>query len=124
GDRKEDRAREARYRKLQKKYLVRSCPTVILADADGRPYAIQSGYARGTGGTKSLAMIRLAQLAKAQRDNSFKRAAAAAGAERAKHLHQGIQKVAWLLGTIDDRGDDPVLVFYQRQVQDILKADP
>src|SRR5262249_40038468 len=37
--------------------------------------------------------------------------------------HQGIQAVAGLLGSLDDRGDDPVLVFYEAQVQDILKAD-
>jgi thioredoxin-related protein len=46
GDTKADKDREARYRKLQEKYLVRSFPTVVLADADGSPYAIQSGYAK------------------------------------------------------------------------------
>src|SRR5262249_9210311 len=122
GDTKEDKAREARYRKLQEKYLVRAFPTVVLADADGVPYAIQAGYAKGTGVTTSLAMIRLAQFATEQRDRSFKQAAAAAGAERAGSLHKGIQSVAPLLGSIDDRGDDPVLVFYQTHVQDILKA--
>jgi thioredoxin-related protein len=122
GDAKEDKARQARYRKHQEQYLVHSFPTVILADADGVPYAMQSGYAKGIGPTASLAIIRLAQSRKAQRDKKFKLAAAAAGAERAEHLHKGIQAVAKFLGSIDDRGDDPVLVFYQPQVQDILKA--
>jgi thioredoxin-related protein len=122
-DTKEDKAREARYRKQQGRYLVHSFPTVILADADGVPYAMQSGYAKGIGPTVSLAMMRLALSAKAQRDKEFKLAAAATGAERARHLHNGIQVVAKFLGPIDDRGDDPVLVFYQTKVQEILKAD-
>ncbi len=123
GDTPEDKAREIRYRKLQEKYLVRAFPTVILADADGMPYAIQSGYAKGTGVAKSLAVLRLAQVAKAQRDRNFKLAEPATGIERAEYLHNGIKAIAGLLGSIDDRGDDPVLVFYQAQVQNILKAD-
>jgi thioredoxin-related protein len=118
-----EKARERRYRRLQEKYLVRAFPTVVLADADGVPYAIQSGYAKGTGATASLLLLRLARAARTQRDRSFSRAASAAGAERAAHLHRGIQAVAGLLGSLDDRGDDPVLVFYRAQVQDILKAD-
>jgi thioredoxin-related protein len=123
GDTPEEKAREARFRKLQEKYLVHSFPTVVLADADGVPYAIQSGYAKGTGVTKSLALIRLAQVAKAQRDRNFKLAASATGVEGAEYLHKGVQAVAGLLGSMDDRGDDPVLTFYSAQVQDILKAD-
>jgi thioredoxin-related protein len=123
GDRKEDKIRKARYQKLQEKYLVRSFPTVILADADGVPYGIQSGYAKGTGVTISLAMIRLARAAKAKRDRSFQRAATSVGIKRAEHLHKGIQSVAGLLGSIDARGNDPLLVFYRTQVGDILKGD-
>jgi thioredoxin-related protein len=122
-DTPEDKAREDRYRKLQEKYLVHSFPTVVLADAEGVPYAIQSGYAKGTGVAKSLAMMRLAQAGKSRRDKSFKLAASLTGAQRAEQLHRGIQSVAGSLGSIDDRGDDPVLVFYQTQVQEILKAD-
>jgi RNA polymerase sigma factor (sigma-70 family) len=122
GDTEKDRVRAALYRKLQEKYLVRSFPTVILADADGVPYAMQAGYPEGFGVRQSLAVIRMAQFVKAQRDRSFKRAAAATGTERAEHLHKGLHKVAAVLGSLDDRGDDPVLVFYQRQIQDILKA--
>jgi thioredoxin-related protein len=122
-DTPEDKARETRLRKLQEKYLIRAFPTVVLADADGVPYAIRSGYAKGTGVTASLLMMRLAQAGKAQRDRSFKSAASSAGAERAEHLHNGIQAVAGLLGSLADRGDDPILVFFEAQVQDILKAD-
>jgi thioredoxin-related protein len=121
-DTKEDKARQARYRKHQEEYLVHSFPTVILADADGVPYAIQSGYAKGIGPAASLAIMRLAQSGKAQRDKKFKLAGAATGVERALHLHNGIQAVANFLGSMDDRGNDPVLVFYHTKVQEIQKA--
>src|SRR5262249_58958554 len=94
-----------------------------LADADGVPYAIQSGYAKGTGVTISLALMRLARAAKAKRDRNFKLAATSVGAKRAEQLHKGIQAVAGLLGSIDARGDDPGLGFYRTQVRDILKGD-
>jgi thioredoxin-related protein len=122
-DTKDDKAREARYRKLQEQFLVRSFPTVILADADGKPYAEQSGYAKGVGPAVCLAMMRVARGARAQRDREFGLAAAATGAERARHLHDGVRAVAKFLGSMDDRGDDPVLVFYRTTVQDILTAD-
>jgi len=119
----EEKARQNRYRKLQEKYLIRGFPTVVLADAAGVPYAIMTGYAKGVGPTRILAPMRLAQLARVQRDLCFKLAESATGMDRAVYFHKGIQSVAWFLGTIDDRGDDPVLVFYPAQVQDILKAD-
>ena len=123
GDTKEEKARQRRERKLQERYLVGGFPTVVLADADGVPYAIRTGYARGTGVTASLAMMKLAQMARAQRDRSFRLAAAATGTARAERLHQGITAVAALLGSLEDRGDDPVLVFYRPQVDEIRKAD-
>ncbi len=123
GDTPEEKARESQYQKLQEKYHVRAFPSVVLADADGVPFAIQSGYVKGTGVTKSLAAIRRAGEAKAQRDRNFKLAAASTGLERAEYLHKGVQAVAGLLGSMDARGDDPVLIFYQARVQDILKAD-
>ena len=49
---------------------------------------------------------------------------ATTGRERAEHLHQGITAVARLLGSLEDRGDDPVLVFYKPQVEEIRQAGP
>jgi hypothetical protein len=66
---------------------------------------------------------RPAQRARARRDRDFRLAAIATGEERAEHLHQGIMAVVGLLGSIEDRGDDPVLVFYKPQVEEIREAD-
>jgi thioredoxin-related protein/tetratricopeptide (TPR) repeat protein len=123
GDTKEEKVREFRLRNLQDRYLAPGVPTVVLADADGVPYAIRTGYSQGIGVPPSLVMIKLAQTARVLRDRNFRLAAAATGRERAEHLHQGITAVARLLGSVEDRGDDPVLVFYRPQVEEIRKAD-
>ncbi len=100
GATKEEEARELRFRNLQERYLVRGFPTVVLADADGVPYAIGTGYSQGIGVTPSLVMIKLAQTARALRDRNFRLATATTGRERAEHLHQGITAVAGLLGSL------------------------
>ena len=123
GDTMQEKARELCFRNLQERYLVRSFPTVVLADTDGVPYAIWTGYARGIGVAPSLVMIELAQTARTLRDRNFRLATATTGSERAKYLHQGITAVAGLLGSLEDRGDDPVLVFYKPQVEGIRMAD-
>ena len=50
-----------RFRNLGERYLVRTFPTIVLADADGVPYAIGTGYAQGIGVMPSLVMIKLAR---------------------------------------------------------------
>lgn len=123
GDSPQEQERQKHYRELQNKYLIRVFPTVVLADADGVPYAMMTGYSTGRGPTKTLAKIRLARVAKKQRDRQFELAKSSTGIERVAHFHKGIQSVATLLGSLDERGDDPVLVFYKRQVDEILRSD-
>lgn len=115
-----EKTREESFRALQEDYLVRGFPTVVLADADGVPFAIQTGYTRGTGPEESLAWVRDAQTAKAQRDRSFEAAKSLPGSARAQKLDRGISCVESLLGSIEEREDDPVLVFYADTVQEIL----
>ncbi len=43
--------------------------------------------------------------------------------ERARLLHAGVQAVAPFLGSVDDRGDDPVLAFYPSVVAEIRTLD-
>jgi thioredoxin-related protein len=123
GESPDEKEREANYRKLQAAHLIRGVPTVVLADAQGLPYAIITGYATKSGPLLYWAHMQLARAAKTIRDSSFEAAALADGTKRARHLHHGIQAVGWLLGSIELRGDDPVLAFYQKQIADILKFD-
>ena len=98
-------------------------PTVVLADADGLPYAIWTGYLSGDWRDAGSGDDQAVQTARTLRDRNFRLATATTGRERAEHLHQGITAVAGLPGSLDDRGDDPVLVFYKPQVEEIRKAD-
>jgi thioredoxin-related protein/tetratricopeptide (TPR) repeat protein len=123
GETPEMKAREAQYRKLQEQYLIRGVPTVVLADADGRPYAIMTGHTRGDGPVTGLAMMQLALLAKKRRDQEFSAADQVVGVERARLLSRGIQSVGWLLGSIAERGNDPALVFYRPQITEITRLD-
>lgn len=123
GESAEDKAREKKFREWQKDYLINGVPTVVLVDSDGRPYAFMTGHAPGNGPLTALAMLRMAQIAKKQRDEHFRAARIAGPADRARYLHQGIQSVGWLLGSTQERGDDPVLAFYKDRVAEIEKED-
>ncbi len=125
GDSPTEKRRCEQIAKLQQQFLTNgSVPTVILADAEGVPYAIRSGYQSGSGPTTALFALRFAKMAKDQRDRFFKKAATLTGDERAEELHKAISAVGPFLGSIDDRGGDPVLTFYKSQVDDILRSTP
>ena len=122
-DSDEDRKREEAYRALQKEYLAPGVPTVVLADHRGVPYAFATGYEEGTGPQKALAWAQRARAARAERDRNLEAAQAAAGQDRARFLHQAIESVAMLLGSLEDRGDDPVLVFYRGEIDEIRRLE-
>jgi tetratricopeptide (TPR) repeat protein len=119
GDTPAEKDRQARFAVLEKQYLVNAFPTLVLADAAGMPYAVMTGYESEV--PAMLEWIGKARTARDLRDREFQ--AAAEGAERATHLHNGIQAVAGLLGTLDERHDDPVLVYYKDQVAEITRLD-
>jgi hypothetical protein len=123
GDSKEERRREQVDRELQKRYLDTAVPAVYLFDQQGVPYAIFDGYDAGTGPQRMLARLEAARAARIERDGKFAAAAKAAGHERAELLHAGLQTVAGLLGSLKDRGDDPILTFYPTVVAEIRRLE-
>jgi thioredoxin-related protein len=124
GDSPAEKQRERAYRELQKRYLAPGVPQVVLADADGLPYAIVTGYTTGFGVPKSLALIQEARASRVVRDQKFAAAKSATGHERAELLHAGLQAIAGQLGTLEDLGNDPVLTFYPQVVAEINKLEP
>ena len=96
---------------LQAKYGIQGFPTIILADAKGRPFA-QTGYRPGgpEGYLKHLAELRAAR---EKRDAAFAKADAAKGVERAKLLDQALSYL------------EPELVIgsYGEVVEEIVKLD-
>ncbi|HUE16393.1 MAG TPA: thioredoxin family protein, partial [Planctomycetaceae bacterium] len=123
GDADKERQRERVDRELQKRYLAPAVPEIFLVDQQGVPYAILEGYTKGTGPGKTLAFVEQARAARATRDQKFAAAAKSAEHERAELLHAGLQAVAPLLGSLDERGDDPVLTFYPTVVAEIRRLD-
>lgn len=119
-DTPEQKARNARLRKLQDHYLTPAVPTAVLADSDGKPYAFITGYEKGTEPQGYLKLISAAQSAKSKRDALLTAAAQKSGTSRASLLSDALEAVASQLGSIDERGEEPLLHFYGDTVQEIL----
>jgi len=99
---------------LSKKYAVQGFPTILLTDADGRPYAA-TGYQKG-GPEKYVAHLNELRGQKTRRDEAF------AAAEKA----QGIEKAKALVAALDAMKLDEAAVtsFYGDVVAQIATADP
>jgi Thioredoxin-like len=123
GSSEQERKREQTDRELQNRYLAPTVPTVYLLDNEGVPYAILEGYQTGTGPQKVLARFDRARAGRSERDRNFAAAARSAGLERAKLFNAGLEAVAPRLGTLEERGNDPVLSFYPKAVAEILQLD-
>jgi thioredoxin-related protein len=102
---------KAQNEKLQNEYGIQGFPTIILADAKGRPYA-QVGYEEG-GAEKYVANLATLRKARVARDEAFAKAESAEGMEKAKLLAEGLAKI------------DPELqnTFYKEEVAAIVAAD-
>ncbi len=76
---------------LKETYQVQGYPTILIADAEGRPYA-KTGYQKG-GPEAYVAHLAKLQESKATRDEQFAAAEGKEGAEKAKALYAGLQAV-------------------------------
>lgn len=119
-DTPEQKKRNARLRKLQDHYLTPAVPTAVLADSDGKPYAFITGYEKGTEPQGYLKLISAAQNAKSKRDALLTAAAQESGTARASLLNEALESIAPQLGSIDERGEEPLLHFYGDVIQEIL----
>ena len=75
--------------KLQKQFGIQGFPSIVLADAQGRPYA-QTGYQAG-GPEKYLPHLDELRAVKTKRDEAWKKAEGAQGVEKAKFLAAGLK---------------------------------
>lgn len=99
---------------LQTKYGIQNFPAVVLADANGVPYAV-TGYQPG-GPAKYLAHLEGLRAKKTARDESVTAAMKLQGPDRAKALR----------AVLDGMGLDDAMIaaFYFDVVREIKKADP
>ena len=96
----------------KEKIGIHGFPTVVLADAKGRPYA-RTGYQAG-GPAAYLKMLEPLRQMRINRDEKFAAAEKATGIEKAKLLDEGLR----ILGD-----DELVLKFYGPVVEEIIKSD-
>ncbi|MES1212983.1 MAG: thioredoxin family protein, partial [Singulisphaera sp.] len=124
GDRAELGELQERYNAWLKQYFVHGLPTVMLADAAGRPYAYFTGFEEGWNTSEYLQRFEKAQETRQVRDRELAAAQQANGAERAKRLHAALAAIAGNLETLEEReDDDALLVFYKPEVDEIRAAD-
>jgi thioredoxin-related protein len=111
------------YLKWVEQYLIQGYPTVVLADQSGRPYAYFVGHKQGTAPAAYLDQLRKARESRATRDRELAAAKDATGSICAQKLHAALTAVADNLGSIEDHDDDPVLVLYAPEVEEIQRLD-
>jgi thioredoxin-related protein len=101
-------------KELNEKYGIEGYPTILLTDADGRPYA-KTGYQKG-GPEKYVAHLNELRTKKTARDEAFAAADKAEGVEKAKALVAALDAMKL--------SDAMVASFYSDVVERIKAADP
>lgn len=96
---------------LQAKFEVQGFPSIVLADSQGRAYAV-TGYEQG-GPTAYISHLEQLRKVRETRDEVFAKADAASGVERAKLLNDALEVLP------------PNMVFasYRPVVEEIIKLD-
>ena len=98
--------------KLQTQFAIQGYPSIVLADASGRPYA-QTGYQPG-GVDVYLKHLDELRAVKTKRDEAWKKAEGAQGTEKAKFLADGLKALDL----------DLAAVHYKPVIDEIAKLDP
>ncbi|MDA7933572.1 thioredoxin family protein [Akkermansiaceae bacterium] len=101
----------AQNEKLREEYQIQGYPTILLTDAEGRPYA-KTGYQKGGPESYVKHLEELTENKKA-RDEAFKKASASKGLEKAMALNAGLQEVP-----------EDFRRLYPGVVEDIIANDP
>ncbi|MEL7089058.1 MAG: thioredoxin family protein, partial [Planctomycetota bacterium] len=102
----------AQNQRLQEKYAIQGYPTVILADAAGKPYA-QTGYQPG-GAEAYVAHLEELRANKAVRDEALSAAESAEGLDKARALDVAVSAIGLELA-VNHYGD---------LIQQIVALDP
>ncbi len=110
-DSKQSEATRQQNEEWNTKLNIEGFPTVVLADAEGRPYAT-TGYQAG-GPEAYLALLAKLQNIRVERDAAFAQAERADGIAKAKLLDQALQAV----------GSDLAFAGYTDTIQSIMELD-
>jgi thioredoxin-related protein len=82
----------AQYKRLSAEYGIEGVPTIILADAQGRPFARRVGYG-GTPAEEYVSDLIAKRQVRVQRDEQLAKAQAAQGVARARLLDEALSAI-------------------------------
>jgi tetratricopeptide (TPR) repeat protein len=107
----------------RERYGIRAFPTVLLADASGRPYAVTGHIGLGADGyVRHLGKIREAR---ARRDSAFSKAVTAHGVEKAQHLNAALSALESAFDrSFTEKQGDMLVRFYRPEIDLIIDLDP
>ena len=104
------------------RYGIRVFPTVLLANATGRPYAV-TGYA-GLKASEYMRHVDRLRRVREQRDAAFLRAANARGLEKARFLNEALSVLSDAFDkSYTEKQGDMLVRFYRPQIDQILALD-
>ncbi|MEY3176730.1 MAG: Disulfide bond reductase DsbH [Planctomycetota bacterium] len=118
GDSSGEKVREARFRNWAQRYLVIGYPTMVFMDSNGQPFFVAQ-YPECKP-SEFMDRIEKAIAQKEVRDKHFATAQSADGMERVQHIHAGLAAITEQLTTIEERHDDPLMVFYANEIVSIM----
>jgi len=110
------------YEGWKKKYLITGNPIVVLTDDSGTPYAY-TGYISKITPTAYLSILHYYSARKKVRDRHLSVAEQQTGLERAQSLHRALSAVGPNLGSLKQRENDALIVFYSNVIDEICKLD-
>lgn len=103
---------KAQNAKLQEQFGIQGFPTIVLADAEGRPYA-STGYQEG-GPEKYVGHLDELRKKRGVRDEALAKAGKA----------EGVEKAEALLAALDGLSDEMIAGCYGGVIEQIKAADP
>ncbi len=107
----------------RERYGIRVFPTVILADATGRPYAVTGNT--GLGPEEYARRLGKLREARDRRDASLAKAAEARGVEKARRLDEALSAVDGAFDrSLTEKQGDMLARFYRGQIDQIMDLDP
>jgi thioredoxin-related protein len=109
---KQSKEEQEQYEKLSGEFQIEGVPTIILADAKGRPYAKLVGYGGDTAEAYTKNLVEKTKLRK-ERDENFAKAETAEGGDKAKLLAQAIAGI----------DSELAISTYRDTVEEIIKLD-
>jgi thioredoxin-related protein len=98
--------------RLREEYPIEGFPTILLADAEGRPYASTVGYSGQDAEAYTKSLLEM-KAVRAKRDAALAKAEKAEGVEKAKALDEALSAMDQQL----------VLNFYEEQIDQIVELD-